>query len=128
MSRFCLQKSRISAIEDQCFEVSISWDAPKGLPKIRLSSVLSRYASLHWTADCTNVVYDRNQKIWKFGRISDSGTRFVAISGCLSSEVTPVEVINTICHSHRTIVHIQHLHIATLVIRDALLTLRVPKM
>ena len=48
----------------------------------------------YWTADCTSVVYDR--KIWRFGRIFDSGTRFIAISGCLSSEVTPVEVVNTV--------------------------------
>ena len=64
-------------------------------------------------------------EIWKFGQISDARSKFVAVSGCLNSEVTQVEVFNTVCHSHRTIVPIQHLHIGTLVIWDALLTLSI---
>ena len=36
--------------------------------------------------------YPQVTEIWKFGRISDSETRFVALSGCLSSEVTPVKL------------------------------------
>ena len=40
-------------------------------------------------------------------RLFHSGTRFVAISGCLSSEVTPAEVVNTMSltqnnYSHST--------------------------
>ena len=111
--------------------VSTRWDTPKGPRRFgcrRKSSVLSRYVLLD------SGLYQfclrwKSWEIWKFGRISNAGSKFVGISGCLSSEVTPVEVVtDTICHSHRTIVHIQHLHIVTLVIRDALLTLRVPKM
>ena len=84
-------------------------------------------------------------EIWKFGQISDARSKFVAVSGCLNStlfpgsfgerkepgnevglnsEVTKVEVFNTVCHSHRTIIPIQHLHIINLVIRVALLTLK----
>ena len=53
--------------------------------------------------------YPQVTEIWKFGRISDSETRFVALSGCLSSEVTPVK-LQTLYVTHTE----QRSHIAEL--------------
>ena len=66
----------------------------------------------YWTADCSSFVYDGNTtgniEVWP--DFTDARGKFVAISGCLMSEVP------LIWESHRTICHIQHSRIAVTLI------------
>ena len=114
-------------LKSTIFMVSTRWDASKEPQRFScrcMSLVLGRYVVL----DSRLYQFCLQWNYWKYGslaRFLNARSKFVAVSGCLNSEVTQVEVFNTVCHSHRTIVPIQHLHIGTLVIWDALLTLSI---
>ena len=74
----------------------------KRTPKIRLSSVLSRYALLDsglYHRMLVTIEIIGNMEVWP---VSNVGSKFVAMFRRL--------VVKTICHSHRTVIHIQHLH------------------